>query len=265
MVNKRRWFLITLIALAISGWWLVRWPYLRLPGSIVVHKNDWGSPGSLYRYRPGRLLKITQWKRLTPANVYVFYPAAWAPDGQQVAFRCSHRNGKIGLCLMDQNGRHFRWLVVVAKTLRPDYPAPSSEYTYAKSVSWTSDGRYIIFLKETGITQYIDPQTGETGPWQEELPLYDTEQQYVALPDVHIPKENVAKSGAPCTGTCTTEGWLGVRRGIPSPDGRYVLWIQTYGESDPYYLIIYDTHSERLLHLPTFTQYLRQPVWLPGP
>ena len=168
---------------------------------------------------------------------------------------------KHGICLVDREGKNFRW--VTASTTTFDWRVVE---TSKAEIKWTLDGRYIIFLaKDVGQWHYYDVETGERGRWKADLPVQDSQQGYVELPYIHIPKETFIKAGVPCTGTCLDEGQTGIG-GSLYVDGRYVTWVQSYGESDPQYLVAYDMQAKRLLCLArTSGFHLDQPMWLPEP
>lgn len=275
-----------MVGLGIVVWW---WLFPRLPGEIAVRQYSASiEHNGLYTFKPGLLLNTGRWRKITPSEVYVWSSVVWSPDFQHVAFRCSDgsvycssldqcwldRPDKIpraydpqrdivkhGICLVDRDGENFYWITASTETFNWRVVETSEA-----RIQWTLDGRYIVFLsRDIGQWYYYDLETGETGHWKADLPTQDSQSEYVNLPDIHIPKGALIRARIPCTGTCLDEGWTGVR-GVPSADGRYITWIQGYGESDPQYLIVYDLQAKRLLRLARtngFSMY--EPVWLPNP
>jgi dipeptidyl aminopeptidase/acylaminoacyl peptidase len=248
--------------LAGLGVLLWQWPYLWLPGEIAMHRDAAGSR-AVYLFTPGRLLG-DRWQRITPPEVFAL-DSAWSPDGQYIAFRCSDgivkggevdRPGKLvseqfvagetivkrGLCLVDRNGDHFRWLVTDI--------APAE-------ITWTLDGRYIVF--RYGILRWyrVDLQNGGMTLWNEETEVQDRLYWYEDMPT--IPEKVIQWAKMPFCFASMNHG-----KGTPSPGGRYIAFIAACGESDPLWLYAYDTKAKRLLRLirtRDFTFY--DLVWLP--
>lgn len=251
MKKPGRWQRIVglLIGLGIVLW---RWPYLNLPGEIAMECEFSTGYRAIYLSKPGLFLCG---KRITPLEIYAMYPV-WAPDGKQVAFWCSDgvvRGGYVyrskelvpetydpqqtvvreGICIVDRDGKHFRWLVDT-ETL------PDMAYKWG-NITWTLDGQYIVFPGSRREESYrVDPESGEWAVWNSESDVQEWRYWEVEFSMT----ENAARSAKDF---CPLYG--GTHHGSSSPGGRYVIFSMTYGESDPRCLYIYDTMTERLLYL----------------
>ncbi|MEJ5312663.1 MAG: hypothetical protein WHX52_23100 [Anaerolineae bacterium] len=288
-MRKRAW----MVVLMFGGGLLWGWFHIRLPGEIAVLRRGSLSnheANAVYLLRPLRLWG-GWWKRLTPRDVYAMQPVAWSPDGQWAAFRCAEeiihrptrdqcvvfRPGRdeldcgsddlpdrpFGICLIGRNGDNFRRLVDNVGTATPQISKTLGE-TRTDEITWTLDGRYIVYMSR-GAWYYIDPMAGTTGQWHNELGVQSADYWYFDQPDLHIPKEAIIESGLACGDSCQSEGWSRVR-GSPSPSGRYLAFILTGGESDPWYLVGYDTKLEQVLHFGRTAGYWYEDlVWLPEP
>jgi hypothetical protein len=173
------------------------------------------------------------------------------PDGKQVAFWCSDgvvRGGYVyrskelvpetydpqqtvvreGICIVDRDGKHFRWLVDT-ETL------PDMAYKWG-NITWTLDGQYIVFLavdvrKVIVWIRRVASGSVEFGIGCPGMEVLEVEFSMT---------ENAARSAKDF---CPLYG--GTHHGSSSPGGRYVIFSMTYGESDPRCLYIYDTMTER--------------------
>ncbi len=245
-----------LIGLGVLMW---QWPYLRLPGTIALLLRtdvDDGPSQAIYLFRPGRIL-TQRWTRITPSDVYVDVPT-WAPNLQSVAFRCSDgitdlksthylvfRPGKKqpeeyplyetppikeGLCVVDWNGKNFRWLMEA--TTATDVP---------RWISWTLDGQYVVF-HSTGHQYRVEPQTGAITSWHGEKESADLMGMYgyVDLCQFLAVETWQILDFSPCLPhQIRNSGFL-------SPGGRYLLFSISGGENDPTQAYIYDTKTRHL-------------------
>jgi hypothetical protein len=270
--------IIVVIGAAVA---LYRRPYLMLPGQIAMYGKEWWDTG-LYLVSPrcpwqwGWLC----WRRLTPRKVHVFTNMiSWSPNGRYAAFHCSdgvirgdllYRAGvrykpavefdaqtmrvRDGICLVDRARLlfRFRWLIDESVTAN----------RYYDTIAWTPDSQYIIFESQDQGRQRLDPREGTLEPWHEETLLCD--EWCWRMPwgeEIIVPK--AAIEGVPWPSHWSIDDTK-VSGGCPSPDGgRYISFSFGGGESDPFWMYIYDTQEEQLLYLAT----KRFPVdiaWLPS-
>lgn len=224
---------------------------------------------AVYLFKPGRLIG-DRWQRITPPEVFAGEFAV-APDGRWIAFSCSDGiakgGGKVerpqqseyeefkigetiireGLCLIDREGKNFKWLVDMTTVADAPY----------WGIAWARDGQYIVFKSSADQWHRVAPQTGEIVSWQEDNTVQNYRDWHVDIPS--ISKEVIEKEGPRF---CISSMDRGL--GTPSPGGRYIAFTVSCGESDPLWLYAYDTKTERLLRLARAREFnFYNLVWLP--
>jgi hypothetical protein len=147
-----------------------------------------------------------------------------------------------------RDGRHFRWLV--------DTAAMAGLVYNRGDLSWALNGQYIVFPTADGKQTYrVDAETGEWTMVEAESDVQEGEdwQEEFSI------TESATRSAEEL---CPVSA--GKHSGSPSPGGRYMVFVTTYGESDPRCLYAYDTKTDRLLYLWRARGFaIYKVIWLP--
>lgn len=291
----KKWLGLLTIAAVGGSLLLWIWSWLHLPGQIgVLLRGYWNDKeaNAIYLLRP---MKVggARWRRLTSDDLYAIEPIAWSPDGRQVAFRCADqivdwpdegrcrvlRRGMqywevcgsdvsewpYGICLADVRKGNVQRIVNEAGTDDiGSSPKPLGD-ALIDQITWSLDGRYVVFLSRDETWHYFDIVTGSTGLWSEARSVQNNDYWYVQRPDLHVPGAANIQSIFDNKGRCYNIEHVGAR-GVASPDERFLVWITIGGESDPWCMIGFDTETERLMRFDRTQGYWFEDLaWLPYP